>query len=223
MAPASQRQQHDVAVSGPERLVDLALQNLIALPTGNKSVRSRHGTLLPQWLTPAYLEALITKVNIGQVYPELIKNTLLGAPLESLRRQNLFTSHLRVELPLRALQQKIRHQAGVDELGYRYVAALVQPVDAKRWVDGQEIVIRPLAFKPGLTLASQVVATAMSPLPSIQRSHMREASAPAPSSSLLMVARLPQPVVTSRVAVRARPMEMRLKICMKRVLFVRGW
>lgn len=137
----------------PERttlsLVDLALQNLTALPAGNKSVRNRHGTSLPQWMTPAYLEALITKVNIGQVYPELIKNTLLGAPLERLRRQNLFTSHLRVELPLRALQQKIRQQAGIDELGYRYVAAVVQAVDAKRRVDGQEIVIRPLAFKPG--------------------------------------------------------------------------
>ena len=137
----------------PERttlsLVDLALQNLIALPTGKQSVRHRRGTLLPQWMTSAYLEALITKVNIGQVYPELIKSTLLGTPLESLQRQNLFTSHLRVELPLRALQQKIRRQAGIDELGYRYVAAVVQVVDAKRWVDGQEIVIRPLAFKPG--------------------------------------------------------------------------
>ncbi|WP_448109803.1 dermonecrotic toxin domain-containing protein [Pseudomonas azerbaijanoccidentalis] len=137
---------------GPERttlsLVDLALQNLIALPLGNKSIRSTSATVLPAWLTVSYLEALIIKVDIGQTYPKLIKSKLLDDPLESLRRQNLFTSRLRVELPLLALQQKIRTQGAVDELGYRYVAAVVQILDAKRWVDGQEIVIRPLAFTP---------------------------------------------------------------------------
>ena len=39
----------------PERttlsLVDLALQNLIALPLGNKSVRSTSAAALPQWMT----------------------------------------------------------------------------------------------------------------------------------------------------------------------------
>lgn len=137
---------------GPERttlsLVDLALQNLIALPLGNKSVRSTSATVLPAWLTVSYLEALIAKVDIGKTYPALIKSKLLDDPLESLRRQNLFTGRLRVELPLLALQQKIRTQGAVDELGYRYVAAVVQILDAKRWVDGQEIVIRPLAFTP---------------------------------------------------------------------------
>ncbi|WKL54993.1 hypothetical protein Q1W70_10670 [Pseudomonas kielensis] len=137
----------------PERttlsLVDLALQNLIALPLGNKSVRSASAKALPDWMTVSYLEALIVSVDIGKTYPALIKSKLLDDPLDSLRRQNLFTSHLRVELPLQALQQKIRAQAGIDELGYRYVAAVVQVLDANRWVDGQEIVIRPLAFTPG--------------------------------------------------------------------------
>ncbi|KAB0509207.1 dermonecrotic toxin domain-containing protein [Pseudomonas moorei] len=137
----------------PERttlsLVDLALQNLIALPQGNKSVRSTRAAALPKWMTVSYLEELIARVDIGQNYPALIKSELLGDPVESLRRQNLFTSHLRVELPLLALQLKIRKQNGIDETGYRYVAAVVQVLDANRWVDGQEIVIRPLAFTPG--------------------------------------------------------------------------
>ena len=137
----------------PERttlsLVDLALQNLIALPQGNKSVRSSSAAALPQWMTVSYLEALITRIDIGQNYPALIKSKLLVDPVDSLRRQNLFTSHLRVELPLLALQLKIRKQNGIDETGYRYVAAVVQVLDAYRWVDGQEIVIRPLAFTPG--------------------------------------------------------------------------
>ncbi|MHA6136599.1 dermonecrotic toxin domain-containing protein [Pseudomonas mohnii] len=137
----------------PERttlsLVDLALQNLIALPQGNKSVRSSSAAALPQWMTVSYLEALITRIDIGQSYPALIKSKLLEDPVDSLRRQNLFTSHLRVELPLLALQLKIRRRNGIDETGYRYVAAVVQVLDANRWVDGQEIVIRPLAFTPG--------------------------------------------------------------------------
>jgi hypothetical protein len=49
--------------------------------------------------------------------PALIKSKLRDDSLESLRRQNLFTSRLRVELPLLALQQKIRAQAGIDETG----------------------------------------------------------------------------------------------------------
>lgn len=133
-------------------LVDLALQNLIALPLGNKSVRSTKATTLPDWMTVDYLEALIVSVNIGQTYPTLIKNTLLDDPVECLRRQNLFARQLRVELPLLALQQKIRQQGGVDELGYRYVAAVVEVLDAHRWVDGEEIVIRPLAFNPARRL-----------------------------------------------------------------------
>jgi hypothetical protein len=135
-------------------LVDLSLQNLIALPLGTKSVRSSNANALPTWMTASYLEALIVSVDIGKTYPQLIKSKLLDDPLESLRRQNLFTSQLRVELPLLALQQKIRAQSGIDELGYRYVAAVVQVLDANRRVDGQEIVIRPLAFKPGWRVGS---------------------------------------------------------------------
>ena len=136
----------------PERstfsLVDLALQNLIALPLGNKTVSNIGSTAVPAWMTADYLERLIVSVDIGQTYPALIRQKLRDDPLESLRRQNLFTSRLRVELPLLALQQKIRAQGGVDEAGYRYVAAVVQLLDDNRRVDGQEIVIRPLAFNP---------------------------------------------------------------------------
>lgn len=133
-------------------LVDLALQNLIAVPLGDKTVRSKSASTLPSWMNAAYLEALIVSVDIGRTYPALIKGKLLDDPLESLRRQNLFTGHLRVELPLLALQQKIRGLGGINELGYRYVAAVVQVLDANRRVDGQEIVIRPLAFNPGWRL-----------------------------------------------------------------------
>ncbi|PMY59863.1 dermonecrotic toxin domain-containing protein, partial [Pseudomonas sp. MPR-R3A] len=88
----------------------------------------------------------VTQVNIGEVYPALIKRKLLDDPAETLRRQTLYTRHLRIQLPLQALQQKMRGEAGIDERGYQYVNAVMLENAADRRVNGQEIVIRPLAF-----------------------------------------------------------------------------
>ncbi|MGF0240183.1 hypothetical protein ACQR3P_10830 [Rhodococcus sp. IEGM1300] len=130
-------------------LTDLALQNLIAVPLGNKSVRRTDGSTVEQWMTPAYLEKLITDVNVGEAYPALIKNKLLANAAETQRREALFSSHLSIELPLQALQLKIRGEAGIDDQGYQYVVAAMQNKVTDRYVSGQEIVIRPLAFIPG--------------------------------------------------------------------------
>ncbi|MBV6825347.1 hypothetical protein [Pseudomonas sp. PD9R] len=129
-------------------VVDLALQNLIALPLGDKSIHSTNGKPLPAWMTVAYIEDLVSKADIGDSYPALIKSKLLHDPKESLRRQALYTQHLRIQLPLLALQCKIREQANVDARGYRYVVAVMEPELANRVVDGQSIVMRPLAFVP---------------------------------------------------------------------------
>ncbi|WP_308701615.1 dermonecrotic toxin domain-containing protein [Pseudomonas poae] len=129
-------------------LVELALQNLVGLPLGNKSVQYQNGGRLPAWLTVEYLENLVRQIDIGRNYPALIKRTLLDDTRESLRRQNLFASHLRIQLPLIALQCKIRQQHGINDLGYRYVAAVVAAEQSQRQVQGQMIVLRPLAFIP---------------------------------------------------------------------------
>jgi len=133
-------------------LVELALQNLIALPVGDKIVKLRDDTPAPGWLTVEYVGNLITQVDIGRVYPELIKQTLLDDPAESSRREQLYTSQLRIQLPMLALEYKIRGQGHLDDTGYRYVAALMAPAPADRKVDGKTIVLRPLAFVPELQL-----------------------------------------------------------------------
>jgi hypothetical protein len=130
-------------------LIELALQNLIAVPLGNKTVRYKNGDAVPAWMTPAYLENLVTQVDIGAVYPALIKRKLLDDSRETLRRQALYTRHLRTQLPLQALQHKMRGEAGIDEQGYQYVNAVMQQSAADRRVNGQEIIIRPLAFTTG--------------------------------------------------------------------------
>ncbi len=137
-------------------LIELALQNLIAVPLGNKTVQYKNGDPVPVWMTPAYLENLVTQVDIGAVYPALIKRKLLDDSQETVRRQALYTRHLRTQLPLQALQHKMRGEAGIDERGYQYVNAALQQNAAERRVNGQEIVIRPLAFIAGNRADSKV-------------------------------------------------------------------
>lgn len=127
---------------------DLALQNLIALPLGNKSIQGAEGVSVPNWMTVDYIEGLVTAMDLGSAYPALVKQKLLDDPQQSLRRQALFSNHLRIQLPLLALQSKICNEAGIDERGYRYVVALMASEASDQRVNGQTIVIRPLAFAP---------------------------------------------------------------------------
>lgn len=129
-------------------LAELALQNLIAVPLGDKTLRAHNGNGLPTWLTVSYVETLISRIDIGRRYPDLINTKLLRDAQESARRQQLYSQHLRIQLPLLALQCKIRDQYGIDERGYRYIAALMQENAIDRQVDGQRIGLRPLAFVP---------------------------------------------------------------------------
>jgi len=129
-------------------LSELALENLIALPLGNKRIHHQNGRSLPDWLDASYLQDLITEVNIGEQYPKLIKDTLLADTTQSQNRQTLYIDQLRLQLPLLALQYKMRGQYGVDEQGYRYICAAMEVDPNQRRVGGQPIVIRPLAFIP---------------------------------------------------------------------------
>ena len=129
-------------------LVELALQNLIALPSGEKTIKSLDGAELPEWLTVEYLENLVTQVDIGRVYPELVKHKLLDDPEETTRRGLLYSSQLRIQLPLLTLEYKLQGLGDIDDRGCRYVAALMEPLEADRKVDGQTIVLRKLAFVP---------------------------------------------------------------------------
>ncbi|OPA96826.1 hypothetical protein BFW87_10920 [Pseudomonas fluorescens] len=129
-------------------VAELALQNLIALPIGVTTLRKKSAQALPDWLTFDYLKTLISRADIGNAYPALIKQKLLADPQESKRRQTLYAQHLRLQLPLLALQCKIRDEAGIDELGFRYVVAVMQAEPDDRFVQGQPIVMRPLAFEP---------------------------------------------------------------------------
>ncbi|MBC3776970.1 DUF6543 domain-containing protein [Pseudomonas sp. SWRI99] len=127
-------------------LMDLALQNLAGQPLGNKTVRYKDASAVPDWMTVAYVESLVNTVNIGETYPAYLKKHLVDDIRQATSLQALYTSQLAIELPLLALQHKIRARAGIDELGYRYVVAALANTHGTRHVDGHEIVIRELAF-----------------------------------------------------------------------------
>ncbi|OAE11271.1 hypothetical protein AZH11_21600 [Pseudomonas simiae] len=137
-------------------LTELALKNLAGKPKGTLKLSSKSQKTLPTWLNEGYLlgsDGLIQRVDIGTAYPQKIKELLLSDTEDARRRETLFTRELKVQLPMLALEYAIRQQGGVTTLGYRYVKALMGQTPADRIVDGQEIVLRPLALcrKAGAT------------------------------------------------------------------------
>lgn len=130
-------------------LTELALKNLAGKPKGTLKLSSKSAKALPGWLDEAYVlgsTGLIQRVDIGTAYPQKINDLLLSDTADARRRKTLFIRELKVRLPTQALEFKIRHQYGVSATGYRYVKALLGDTVSDRTVDGQEIVLRPLAL-----------------------------------------------------------------------------
>lgn len=130
-------------------LTELALKNLAGKPKGTLTLRSNDGEALPGWLTHDYLlgsAGLIQRVDIGTRYPQAIRDRLLTDSADARQREQLFCRELKVHLPMLALEFKIRGRYGLSTLGYRFVKALMGQNPADRWVEGQEIVLRPLAL-----------------------------------------------------------------------------
>lgn len=142
-------------------LTALAINNLAAAPQGRLTLRDTSGAAVPDWLTEDYIlgekglfhstPGLIRQVDVGQHYPQKIRELLLGDGPGIRRREVLFGDELAVQLPRQALELAIRGQQGFTFLGYRYVKAVLHRSAPQREVDAQDIVIRPLAFarKPG--------------------------------------------------------------------------
>ncbi|PTT32746.1 DUF6543 domain-containing protein [Pseudomonas sp. HMWF021] len=129
-------------------LVDLALENLIAVPLGSTFIYFSDGAPVPEWMTADFIKQLITDANIGQAYPALLKQRLLDDPVQSKSLQTIYTRHLKIQLSMLALQLKLCNEGGLDDLGCRYITRVFEEDPQARHVGGQEIVIRPLAFVP---------------------------------------------------------------------------
>ncbi|WP_455826825.1 hypothetical protein [Pseudomonas graminis] len=127
-------------------LTELALKNLAGKPKGQMSVAYHDGQPVQAWLTPAYIEALVQQVNIGQTYPQYLREHLMGDSAEAQRREQLFSEQRPTQLVTLALEHLMRGEHGLTRRGYQYVKAVVNTTGAQRRVDADEIVMRPLAL-----------------------------------------------------------------------------
>lgn len=134
-------------------IIDFALENLAGLPWGTMTVKGLHQRTVPAWMTPDYVKGLIQSVDIGRTYPAYLKQHLLENRPEASSRQNLFTVHLRNQLPLQALEAKLTGAHGFDDDGVRLIVALADGSETS-----QDIVVSPLQLRLGPVLNMFVFA-----------------------------------------------------------------
>lgn len=137
-----------------ESLTEVLINNLSGLPSGtlevSKRVKDENGRevtfRVPALEKHGALQQVITDLDIGKTYPALLKEKLLDNPAEMAERRSLFVQQVPLEIQLKALELGIKGEAGFDNTGVRYVQEIFKPGTGPRMVDGNEIVIRPLAF-----------------------------------------------------------------------------
>lgn len=137
-------------------LTELALENLAGFPHTVTEITLK-GAQAPEWLTYGLLQGCVEKADVGQAYPDLLKKKLLDDPLERSRRSGLFTRQLRVQLPMLALELKLKGEHGLTQEGVDRVQAALQASLAERKVQGQTMTLWPLAFKASPEAAQDVV------------------------------------------------------------------
>lgn len=109
-------------------LSQLAIDNLIASPSGQPSLSHRQGSALPAWLTADYVTrsgGLIERVDIGKRYPDMLSEHLLGDAPKVHEREVLFADQQREQLPLLALELCLKRESGLTRAGAQRVADLM--------------------------------------------------------------------------------------------------
>ncbi|WP_449431890.1 hypothetical protein [Pseudomonas putida] len=129
----------------PYTLAQLAIANWGLILPGRVELRHTRGALLPDWLTEAFLRKMVTELNIGKAYPQMLQDTLLDNPTERRRRQRLLADQLRSQIPAAAAELELRRQ--LSPLARQAVCDVfaATPATSQRWV------IRPLGLirEPG--------------------------------------------------------------------------
>lgn len=123
-------------------LAQLAIGNLGLLRPGRVELRSTSDHALPDWLDEPYVRQLITAVDVGKAYPQMLKQTLLDDPAQRQRRQTLLAAQLRAQVPAHAMELHLRDQT-VSEAAVEGISRAFQdnPIsEAQRWA------ISPLGF-----------------------------------------------------------------------------
>lgn len=136
-----------VVPQGEERTVRMtpmqfALANLAVLRAGTVSLHSLSGAAVPAWLTVDYLKALVTRLDVGGKYPSMLQRMLLDDTTERGARQQRFVRQICEQMPLLALETRLRDPAAISAESLARIDSLFRPsIQAPA-----AVVIRPLSF-----------------------------------------------------------------------------
>ncbi|WP_138738944.1 dermonecrotic toxin domain-containing protein [Pseudomonas sp. FSL W7-0098] len=114
-------------------------------PVGLIAVKDRTGAPVPDWLTSGYVKSLVDELDVGVGYIALLKGYLVDDDKQVMQREALYAAQLRIQLPLLALEKKIRGQAGFTPQGLHVVTQVMRH-DAQRSVSHDYVCVRPLGF-----------------------------------------------------------------------------
>ncbi|MEG0858868.1 MAG: hypothetical protein RSD81_07935 [Pseudomonas sp.] len=89
-------------------LAQLAIGNLGLLAPGRVELVSVSGKPLPAWMNEHYLRQLVTSLDIGASYPQMLKHNMLDDESQRQRRQHLLDGQLRTQIPALALELHLR-------------------------------------------------------------------------------------------------------------------
>ena len=143
---------HDIAIQNLQMawltedvmpLAEFSLTYVGGKPAAFLEVKERSGLALPNWLNASYIKNLLEEMDIGSLYISLLKANLVDDTAQVAKRQALFKSQLQTQLPLQALEYKIRDTAGFSEAGWSLVARLMGSTAVP--LNNQDC-IRPLSF-----------------------------------------------------------------------------
>lgn len=143
---------HDIAIQDLQMawltedvmpLAEFSLTYVGGKPAAFIQVKERSGLPLPTWLNASYIKSLLEEIDIGSLYISLLKANLVDDAEQVTKRKALFKSQLQAQLPLLALEHKIRDTCGFTEAGWHLVARLMRSDAVPQ---NNQDCIRPLAF-----------------------------------------------------------------------------
>ena len=126
-------------------LVDLSLTYIGGKPPGFLSVRGRNGVTLPQWMNAGYVKQLVQELDVGSSYIALLRRLLIEDEQVARTRRGLFKAQLRNQLPMLALEKKIKGESAITSRGVEIIQQLMHQ---DRLTAHDSVVIRPLELSP---------------------------------------------------------------------------
>ncbi|WP_136477330.1 dermonecrotic toxin domain-containing protein [Pseudomonas sp. DG56-2] len=85
-------------------LAQLAIGNLNLLKPGQIELKTHSGNPLPEWMTIDYLRTVVSELDIGTLYPQMLRDKLLEDQYQRTQRQGLLAAQLATQIPALAME-----------------------------------------------------------------------------------------------------------------------